>query len=98
MNKLSNISARLDEPVLLTEIVKQLADDRFNRRCGPGINHHEWATIQVSSIEVYVSGIVTPESETGYKPVHMPFTSNFLFTCIKEDKKCFRLEWGVCLS
>lgn len=98
MKKLLNISATLYEPLLLVEIAKQLAGDHFNNPLPSEINHHEWKTICASSIEVHVSGSVTPEVENGGEPVSMPFTSNFLFTCIKESKRCFQLEWGVCLS
>ena len=98
MKKLQNISATLYEPLLLAEIVKQLADERYQNLCTAEINQPGWKTICPSSIEVHVSGNVTHEIEDNSKPIKIPFTSNFLFTCIKENKQCFQLEWCLCLS
>ena len=98
MNNHLNISAVLDEPTLLTEIIEKLASckqaDKFSRE----IIHPEWKSINSTSTEVFVSGTVALAVKNNTAPVSMPFNSNFLFTCIKEKKSGFKLEWGISLS
>jgi len=98
MNNQLNISAILDEPVLLTQIVEDLASCGTDKRWGREIIHPEWKTIATASAEVYVSGTIGLMEKNGYQPVYMPFTSNFIFTCIQEKKGEFQLTWGISLS
>ena len=100
MNNQLNISAILDEPVLLTQIVEDIAScGSDNKKWGREIIHPEWKTIATASTEVYVSGTIGLMADNSYQPICMPFTSNFIFTCIQEKKKGeFQLTWGISRS
>lgn len=100
MNNQLNISAVLDEPILLTQIVEELAACGSKQRWGLEIIHPEWKTIATASTEVYVSGTMALVFENGdaSETIHMPFNSNFMFTCTQEKKGGFELVWGVSLS
>ena len=98
MNNQLNISAVLDEPVLLTQIVEELAACGSNKRWGREIIHPEWKTITTASTEVYVSGTIALATDTGNETIQMPFTGSFIFTCTQEKKAGFELVWGISLS
>jgi len=98
MNNQLNISAVLDEPVLLTHIVEELAACGSHNRWGREIIHPEWKTITTSSTEVYVSGTMAMATENGEETIQMPFTGNFMFTCTQEKKGGFEMVWGISLS
>ena len=89
MNNLLNISATLEDPELLTDIVKQLAACRENDY-SKGFIHWEWAAIDTSSTEAFVMGTLDP--------IHTAFNTSFFFTCIKEKKGGIQLEWSLSLS
>ena len=98
MNNRLNISAVLDEPILLTEIIEQLASCKKAHPFGREIVHPEWKSISTTTTEVFVSGTVALAVKDKMAPVSMPFNSNFLFTCTREKKSGFTLEWGLSLS
>ena len=52
--------------------------------------------LETSSTETYVSG--TMAIETKNQQINMPFITSFLFTCIKESKDTYSLEWGISMS
>lgn len=100
MNNQLNISAVLDEPVLLTQIVEELAACGSGKRWGREIIHPEWKTIATASAEVYVSGTIALVNETRNvnETIHLPFAGSFMFTCTQEKKAGFEMVWGVSLS
>jgi hypothetical protein len=98
MNNHLNISAVLDEPMLLTEIIEKLASCKKAHQFSREIVHPEWKSINTTTTEVFVSGTVALAVKNNMAPVSMPFNSNFLFTCIREKKGGFKLEWGLSLS
>ena len=90
MNHLLNVSATLEDPELLTDIVKQLADCGREKNYSQGFVHWEWAAIDTSSTEAFVSGTLNP--------IETAFSTSFFFTCIKEKKSKYQLEWSLSLS
>ena len=98
MNNHLNISAVLDEPMLLTEIIEKLASCKQANKFSREIIHPEWKSIHTASTEVFVSGMMALAVKNDTAPVSMPFNSNFFFTCTREKKTGFKLEWGLSLS
>ncbi|HEY5969651.1 MAG TPA: hypothetical protein VIU35_16840 [Chitinophagaceae bacterium] len=94
MKKTLRIKATIDEEAFLEDMVEKLAL-RHNYTAidnKSGVND----TLETSSTETYVSG--TMAIETRNTQINMPFITSFLFTCIKESKDTYSLEWGVSLS
>ncbi|HEY4147651.1 MAG TPA: hypothetical protein VGM41_01915 [Chitinophagaceae bacterium] len=99
MNHPLIIAASLEEPGLLTEIVEKLAACKRNSDINRIALPDDWAVIDTSSTEAFVSGTMAiAEEENQEPPVNMPFYSSFFFTCIREKKARFELEWALSLS
>lgn len=99
MNHPLIIAASLEEPVLLTQIVEKLAACKRNSEINKVTLPEEWAVIDTSSTEAYVSGTMAiAEEQIVEPPVFMPFYSSFFFTCTRERKSRFKLEWVLSLS
>lgn len=96
------ISASFDQPEFLQDLVERLADRRYKTgfisQTIPAKHH----SFESSTIETYVSGIIgidiPVDTETGEERINMPFTTSFLFTCIKAKQKRFNMEWVLSLS
>ena len=96
MKKTLRIKATIDEEAFLEDMVEKLA----LRHNYTGINNGKKLGIndalETSSTETYVSG--TMAIETRDQQINMPFITSFLFTCIKESKDTYSLEWGISMS
>ena len=96
MKKSLHITAIIDQPDFLEDIVEKLA----LRHTGFGHNDHKLPgnreTLETSSTETYVSGTMVMEDQG--EPIHMPFITPFLFTCVKQSEDTYSLEWGISLS
>ena len=94
MKKTLRIKATIDEEAFLEDMVEKLAL-RHNYTYvdkKSGVND----ALETSSTETYVSG--TMAIETRNTQINMPFITSFLFTCIKESKDTYSLEWGISMS
>ena len=96
MKKPLQITATLDKPTLLEDMVEKLADRRIDfGYCNIAVPD-DLKAIDTSTTETYVSGTV------GIKywdeDINMPFITCFLFTCIKGKEKPYKLEWAISLS
>jgi hypothetical protein len=96
MNKSLNITATLDQPGLLEDLVEKLADRRYDIGYSDAIVPHELKAIDTSSTETYISGTVAIADKD--IQINMPFITRFLFTCIKGKQKPYKLEWSSSLS
>jgi hypothetical protein len=90
------VTACIDELMFLEELVKHLADARSTRsrkkiQLEPG-----WEPIESSSLEVYVTGNMIVSDVVG--PMRVPYTTSFLFTCIKENRSGYILSGCYSLS
>ena len=96
MKKLLQITATLDKPDLLEDMVEKLAYRRTeNGYCHKPVPKDSKA-IDTSSTETYVSGIVALKDKN--EIIKMSFITCFLFTCIKEKEQVYNLEWSFSLS
>jgi hypothetical protein len=99
MNHTLMIAASLEEPELLKEIVEKLAACKRDTGFGQAMLPGDWAVIDTSSTEAFVSGtVVIAEEANDEARVNMPFYSSFFFTCAKEKKTRFQLTWAQSLS
>ena len=90
------IQAIIDEPAFLEDLVEKLAtrhnDSAFRRKKLVA----DQESIETSSTETYISGVFSIKNSG--QQINMPFITSFLFTCTKESKDTYMLEWGVSLS
>lgn len=96
------ISASFDQPEFLQDLVERLAGRRYETGFRSQTIPSKHNSFESSTIETYVSGIIgidiPVETETGEERINMPFTTSFLFTCIKGKQKNFKMEWVLSLS
>jgi hypothetical protein len=90
------ISAIIDKPDLIEDMVEKLADRRVDIGYSHAMVPQDLKAIDTSSTETYVSGTVAIEFDN--EKINMPFITCFLFTCIKGKKKPYQLEWATSLS
>lgn len=90
------ISAIIDKPDLIEDMVEKLADRRTDIGYSNAIVPQELKAIDTSSTETYVSGTVAIECDD--ETINMPFITCFLFTCMKGKEKPYHLEWVSSLS
>ena len=90
------IVAAIDDPELLEHRVEELAtghyDLGYGRQQVPGNNE----AIETSSAGVEVSGIVAIDNSC--ERINVPFTTGFVFTCIKGNDNVYKLTWSSSLS
>lgn len=96
MNRNLHISASLDQPALLESMIERLALKHYDIGYGNALVPTSHKALESSSIETYVSGTVQI-CLNGNEPINMPFISCFLFTCTKEKRKEYKLNWGISL-
>ncbi len=97
MNRNLYISAFLDKPGLLENMVEKLAQKHNDAGYCKSKVPKPWKALETSSTETFVSGTV--EFQYNQKElIRMPFASSFLFTCIKECNEEYKLSWSASLS
>ena len=97
MNNILHIKTSLDTPELVENMVEKLAIRHADIGYGNATVPKYHNALETSSLESYVSGNIQLSFENEEK-IKMPFTSAFLFTCIKEKRKEYRLNWSFSLS
>lgn len=99
MSTLLQITATVERPDLLKDLVEKLADRRYDIGYSDSSVPSSWRALETSSIETYVSGTVAlADSDAEGSPINMPFTTQFLFTCVKEKGSAYMLSWSSSLS
>lgn len=89
------LTAKFEEPIFLEALVEELADRRRDLGYGAAIVPPDFRAIETSTIEAYVSGDLQFADEANCK---MPFTTSFVFTCVKGLSGCYNLVWSNSLS
>ena len=102
MKRPLQITAVLDKPDLIEDLVEKLADRRVDIGYSNAAVPVELKAVDTSSTETYVSGTMaidfTADAETGEERINMPFITCFLFTCIKGKKDPYQLIWSSSLN
>jgi hypothetical protein len=96
MNKDLHITAVLDQPGLLEDLVQKLAHKRYDLGYSQASVPPTLKPIEISSTETYVSGTVG--LAMGDEIINMPFITCFLFTCTKGKECDYKLCWSASLS
>jgi hypothetical protein len=90
------VTACIDEMMFLEELVKHLAEARTSKSGNKVRVEEGWESIQSSSLEVYVTGNMIVADGIG--TTRVPYTTSFLFTCIKESRSGYILSGCFSLS
>ena len=96
MKKALHITATIDQPGFLEEMVEKLASRHNDLGYGTQRMPANREALETSSTETYVSGTLAMEFED--QQINMPFITSFLFTCTKEEDGIYNLEWSSSLS
>ena len=97
MKKDLHLTASVDKPEVLENIIEQLATRRYDIGYGKAIVPNDWQAIDTSSIETYISGRVEFDyNET--QRIRVPYITCFLFSCMKKKNDPYDLRWGMSLS
>ena len=97
MKKDLHLTASVDKPEVLENIIEQLATRRYDIGYGNAIVPSDWQAIDTSSIETYISGRVEFDyNET--QRIRVPYITCFLFSCMKKKNDPYDLRWGMSLS
>ena len=97
MNNTLHISAALDQPELLENMVEKLAYRTYDIGYGKALVPKSLQAIETSSAEIYVSGTVEFIFKKDER-IRIPFITNFLFTCTKGKNDPYKLTWSMSLS
>ena len=99
MNAAIYITATLDKPDLLANLVEKLATRRYDIGYINAQLPGSMKALETSSTETFISGSVDL-SEIGHEmeAIHMPFITRFFFTCVKEKKSDYRMAWSSSLN
>ena len=92
-----HLTASIDKPEILENIIEQLATRRYDTGYGKALVPQTWRAIETSSLETYVSGKIEFDyNET--QRILVPYITCFLFSCTKENNKPYTLSWSFSLS
>ena len=100
MDNLLDITAALDEPALLSNLVEKLASRRYDIGYCKQVVPKNWEAVEVASAEVYTSGTLSFPGVAGTDEpsINMPFVTSMIFTCVKGKDDYYRLLWSSSLS
>ncbi len=100
MNQTISITATLEEPAVIKTVVETLASRHIDRGFSLSLVPPDWKAIETSGLEANVSGSLEMFLNNNHpgKQIDIPFSSCFLFTCIKGNNGMFNLEWSSSLS
>jgi len=96
MNKLLCITTVVDRPVLLENTVEKLAQRHTDFSYSEKFKTTYWQSFDSSSVETYLEGSNAFREENS--ACRSSFTAPFLFTCLQQKDKEYKLTWSVSLS
>lgn len=91
-----HITAILDKPDLLENLVEKLAYRRYDMGYGLQRVPDSHEALETASSAIYLSGTVGFAEKA--EQLNMPFITSFLFTCIKGKEGTYKLVWSSSLS
>lgn len=91
------IEAVVEQPQLLEAMVAKLV----SQKAAPVdtdllIAPPDWKAAEVASVETYAGGYVTLDDENMH--IAMPFITHFFFSCLKDEKGTYKVEWSNSMS
>ena len=97
MKKNLHLTASVDKPEVLENIIEQLATRRYDIGYGNAVVPATWQALDSSSVETYISGTVEFDY-TETQRVRIPYITCFLFSCTKGKHSPYDLKWSISLS
>ncbi len=97
MKKDLHLTASVDKPDVLENIIEQLATRRYDIGYTKAVVPASWHGIDTSSVEAYLSGRIEFDyNET--QRIRIPYITGFLFSCTKRKNNPYDLTWSISLS
>jgi len=97
MKKDLHLTASVDKPEVLENIIERLATRRYDMGYVNARVPGAWKALEISSVETYLSGTVEFDyNET--QRIRIPYITCFLFSCKKTKNEAYDLSWSISLS
>jgi hypothetical protein len=97
MKKDLHLTASIDKPEALEDIIEQLATRRYDIGYANATVPSAWQAIDTSSVEAYVSGTVEFDYNEAQR-IRIPYITGFVFSCTKRRKGEYELNWSFSMS
>ena len=97
MKKNLHLTASVDKPDLLEDIIEKLATRRYDIGYGQARVPNTWEAIETSSVESYMSGTVEFDYNESQR-IRIPYITCFVFSCTKVGCDPYDLSWSISLS
>ncbi len=92
MKKNLHLTATIDQPELLENMVEKLATRHNATGYDKARVPNSWLALDTSSIEAFVSGVVEFDYNDDQR-IKIPFITCMLFSCTKEKDESYDLSW-----
>ncbi len=97
MKKDLHLTASVDHPEMMENIIEKLATRHYDTRHTTKMPAPYWSPVHTSSVESYISGRVEFDyNET--QRIRIPYITSFLFSCTTRKKNEYELSWSISLS
>ena len=97
MKKDLHLTASVDKPEVLENIIEELATRRYDIGYGSAKTPAPWHAIESSSVEAYLSGRIEFDyNET--QRIRIPYITCFVFSCTKVKQDPYDLTWAISLT
>ena len=97
MKKDLHLTASIDKPEVLEEIIERLATRRYDMGYSKAVVPKSWKALDTSSIEAYVGGTIEFDyNET--QRIRMPYITCFVFSCTRYKNSPYELSWSFSLT
>ena len=97
MKKNLHLTASVDKPELLEDIIEKLATRRYDIGYGRARVPNTWQALETSSVESYMSGTVEFDYNESQR-IRIPYVTCLLFSCTKVGADPYELSWSISLS
>ena len=94
MKKNLHLTAALDQPELLENMVEKLATRRYDQGYGKARVPKTWQALETSSIEAFVSGVIEFDYSDEQR-IRIPFITCLVFSCTREKNSAYDLCWSA---
>ena len=97
MKKDLHLTASVDKPEILENIIERLANRRYDIGYGRARVPNAWKALETSSVETYMSGTIEFDYNE-LQRIRIPYITCFLFSCTKVKNDPYELSWSISLS
>ena len=97
MKKDLHLTASVDKPELLEDMIEKLAMRRYDIGYSNAKVPDSWQALDSSSIESYMSGTVEFDYNDRQR-IRIPYITCFIFSCTKTRQGHYDVSWSISLS